>query len=315
MLAGAVLGTDEARAADKVRVSTSPYLTSAVMHIAAGDGFFAAEGIEIEFVSMPNANRSLPLLVGGRVDVLPGMITSGFVNAVARGARIRIVASRGQSSRSCATTGWVARRETVESGRLTDLSSLRGLRTDAKPSSPAFIWYWLLLRDAGLEVDDFAHHPIPNEVKSAVLLAGGVDVVKLTEPWLTRALDSDSLVLWRGVDELYPGRQFSFIAFGERLLDREPDLGRRFLKAFVAASEHVGRVGKTERNVEIVSRVTRLDPSLVRRACWPMPTPGSHIDAETLNDFQAFALEQGQIDAVLPLDLLIDRSLLPGSPP
>ena len=49
----------EAWAEDRVRISHTPFLSSATLHVAIDGGFFEAEGITVEKVSMKNSNRLL----------------------------------------------------------------------------------------------------------------------------------------------------------------------------------------------------------------------------------------------------------------
>ncbi len=54
--------------------------------------------------------------------------------------------------------------------------------------------------------------------------------------------------------------------------------------------------GKTDRNVEIVSKHTELDRDLLEEACWPAIHGDGTVNASSVLDFQAWGLEQDLLD-------------------
>ena len=59
-----------------VRVSAQPHLSQAPMMIAAAEGFFRDEGLDIEFVPAMRAQETLVALVTGDLDVRPGPMSA-----------------------------------------------------------------------------------------------------------------------------------------------------------------------------------------------------------------------------------------------
>jgi hypothetical protein len=54
--------------------------------------------------------------------------------------------------------------------------------------------------------------------------------------------------------------------------------------------------GKTERNLEIISKHTKLDKELLQAACWPALRPDGTINAASVLDFQSWAVQRGYIE-------------------
>src|SRR5579884_3530362 len=74
-----------------VRVSLSRLLTMSPFYAAYEAGYFRDAGLDVELTKDLPGVQSLPLIAGGRIDVGFIGLSPGFVNAVLRGARLKIV--------------------------------------------------------------------------------------------------------------------------------------------------------------------------------------------------------------------------------
>ena len=81
----------------KLRVALSLHPSWGPLMIAQEEGFFKAEGLDVEFVTTMRPEESLAALVTGDLDVLPGPIHAGFLSAIAQGAKVRLVAGQGRA--------------------------------------------------------------------------------------------------------------------------------------------------------------------------------------------------------------------------
>ncbi|HEX6313401.1 MAG TPA: hypothetical protein VFZ73_01020, partial [Gemmatimonadaceae bacterium] len=111
-----------------------------------------------------------------------------------------------------------------------------------------------------------------------------------------------------------PGYQWSVLAFGERLLVRERDVGLRFLRAYHRAVAQY-RLGKTDRNVAILAEGTGETPEHTRAACWPTFTADSRVNWASIDAFQRWALSQGFMERTVTLDQAYDSSLVAETSP
>jgi NitT/TauT family transport system substrate-binding protein len=127
----------------------------------------------------------------------------------------------------------------------------------------------------------------------------------LSEPWLTRARLSGQGVLWKAFDEAAPGLPYTALIYGSTLLDERPDVGQRFMTAYLRAVRRMSQ-GKTARNVEVLAAATRLEPDLLRQACWPSARADGFVDDGSIQAFQAWAFEQRLVDRMLPPSQLVD---------
>jgi ABC-type nitrate/sulfonate/bicarbonate transport system substrate-binding protein len=285
-----------------------PYLSYAPLAIAQEEGYFADQGLEVEFVKDVGSAEAIPALMQGKLDVISPAISFGLLNGMANGARIKIVADKGYlSPAGCTYVALVARQTLVEQGDLQDPADLRGKRIAMNPVS--FEGYMLekILETAGLTLDDVETEDLPPPVQLVTLEKGTVDLVVAGEPWLTRMLQAGHSVVWRPAEQVIPDFEIGSVVYGPSLLDEDPDAGRRFMAAYLQAVDQYNE-GKTERNLEILAQHTGQEEELLQQACWPSIQADGTISAQHVLDFQDWALEKGYLDELVEEDRFWDPS-------
>jgi len=296
---------------DKVRAIVPPFLSSAPFHIAAEEGFFADENLDVEFVRLARYIDGLPALAQGEVDAGVGQLTVSVLNAMSGGARIRAVAGSGYlAPNGCTFMGIVIRRDMLGDRKLVDSALLRGRRIRMNLVLPEAYWFHKALLPGGLTLEDFEAVNVPPAAMVAGFVQGSYDVVVPTEPRLMRLTQfSDEAVLWRSIGEIDPYYQVSMVYFGPTLLDERPEVGDRFLTALARGMRQY-RSGKTERNLDILERATQMSREELTSMCWlPMDGDG-RIRADGFAGYQQWAMERGLVDRILAEDEMIDRRFL-----
>jgi hypothetical protein len=120
--------------------------------------------------------------------------------------------------------------------------------------------------------------------------------------------------MWLSAQDYLPDHQFSFIMFGRYLLETNRDAGIRFLAAFRRGVAQFSQ-GKTERNLEILTRETGEERSILEEACWPVMRPSGRIGLPSLLAYQQWAREHGYIDVEATPEQLWDSSFVVASDP
>lgn len=300
------------RAANRVTFRVAPRLSSFVAYFAADGGYFAAEGLEVELLPWDSPATVIPSLAQGDLDVSTvWRLDPAYFNLMHRGGRIRLVeANMVYAPGECGYSAFLARSELIESGRLARPSDLRGLRvTTERTTTSYYVWSKMLAR-AGLTIDDVQTIDVPSAARDDAFAKGMIDVTTTTEPARTRLIRSGRARLWMPVAEVLPGFQSGYVVFGRRLLDERRDLGVRFLRAFQRAIRDYLEQGRTERLLGIVAARTKIEPEELREMCWPSFSPDGEVDRATIDDFQRWALAEGLIDALLPLEAVFDAGFL-----
>ncbi|MGH9382713.1 MAG: ABC transporter substrate-binding protein [Vicinamibacterales bacterium] len=292
--------------ADTVKVRTTPYLGFAPFFIARAERFFVDEGLDVQFVDMTAAAEALAGLVRGDLDVVSGAISPGLFNAIARGADIRLVASQTVIGRNaCTYVALMASHAVVQRGALNGASGLRGLRIGTRESFATAYFAETVLKTYGLTMAGMQTVDVPESIAAEALKAGRIDLAIIGEPWLTRAAAANAGVIWKQIEEVIPGFDFSVVLYGSRLLNSNPDVGRRFMTAYLRGARQFN-MGKTQRNMEILSAETGLDRDQLTRSCWPSVRGDGVVNVPSVLAFQAWTLGRKAVDRSLSLQQIHD---------
>jgi NitT/TauT family transport system substrate-binding protein len=238
-------------------------------------------------------------LIQGNIDVMSGALWPSHFNAIAQGARIRLVAGKSYAADSaCVYAALVARRDLIEAGLMAGLEQLRGLRISLRRSSYRSFFMNELLSTVGMTLDDMQTVDILYTMESEALRKKTLDIAIMDEPWLTRVKESGDAAIWMPLGDLVGRFQWGFILYGPTLLDENPEAGKRFMVAYLKGV-HQFRQGKTARNVEILAAYMDLDQELLGKACWPAVSTDGSIDVADVLNYQKWASKEGFLDRII----------------
>jgi ABC-type nitrate/sulfonate/bicarbonate transport system substrate-binding protein len=295
----------------KLKVISLPFISYAPFYVAEAEGYFAEQGLQIEFVNMTDAMRALPALINGDIDVWSDIIYPGCFNSMLRGAKIRIVADKGHiSTTGCNYSAFIARRILIEEGKLSNLSNLKGMRV-GNTQGAVLPEYELekLLDKAKLTMSDIQILFIPLPAKIEAFERGRIDISLASEPWITRYLESGFAAVWMPVQEIVPNLQHAILLYGPTLLEKNPDAGKRFMVAYLKGIRQFNQ-GKTDKNLKILSKFADLDVDLLKKTCWPALRNNGQIDINSVLDFQKWAVKKGLLDKTVTPSQFWDPSFI-----
>ena len=292
---------------DHVKAVVLPYLTMVPFHIAAEEGFFAEQGLDVEFVRLARNQEIMTSLARGEVDVAGGLLTLSELRLAEGGERVRMVAALGHMPPDyCTFMAFVARREHLDSGALEDPERLRGMRFDASVILPFGYWVDELLRPLDMTIDDIDLVDLPSMAGLPAIIDGSIDVTIESEPYLSELLESEEVAVWEDVGRILPNFALSMVMYGPSMLDERSDVGERFAIAILQALRQY-RLGKTPRNLEIVGRGTGLSRERLAAACWPAMRADGRIDTASVRSYQEWNVSRGLLGRVLADDELFDH--------
>src|SRR4030042_1306202 len=286
----------------KLKVVTSLFVSYAPLYIAQEEGYFTEQELQIEFIKETIGADLFPSLIKGDLDVMGGTLFPNFLNAIARGANIKFVADKGYLlPEGCTYNAILARRTLVEEGELNSISQLKGRRVGMLQDSGISGYYFeKVLNQANLSLDDVEMVFLQMPSRLEAFERGAIDISTATEPMITRMVRTGHVVIWKPSQKLFPNSQHAILLYGPTLLEKHPDVGKRFMVAFLKAVRQYNQ-GKTKRNLEIVGKYTGLDRRLLEEVCWPAMRNDGQIHIETGVDYQAWAIKKGFLDKeVLP---------------
>ena len=294
----------------KVRVAVIPRLTLSPVFLAEELGFFREAGLEAEFHQLPESVQALPLLAGGELEVSFTGPSPGFINAVLKGARLRIVANRDVAVPGCATAGVIyGYRGTFPQG-LSNLRLLKGKRVavNSPAGLPAF-FLDQLLESAGVTTDQVELVSMRQPDAAVALMAGKIDAVSTSTLDKDLSFISANVVRSTTLAELMPNYQYSFVAFGPALLDGDPEIGVSFLEAYLRGVKEY-RSGKDPRALEELARATHADPAAMRAACRDSVSPTGMVDRASVQRFADWAAKKRFIPRAVDASQLIDARFI-----
>jgi NitT/TauT family transport system substrate-binding protein len=309
LMAAMACTTDRAPGAPlpKVRMSSNPHLSWGPMMIAQAEGFFREEGVDVEFVPALQIEETLVALITGDLDVRPGAVHAAFFSAISQGALVKIVAGSGVLEPQNCSYFAIVLRPGLDTLGAPDIGRIR----TSQDGSTRYV-VSRMLESRGRSLDRMETTRIENPVLAMSLMNGSLDAAAVTEPSLTRVAKSGTL--WLTAEDVVPGYQWGVVAFSDRLLRRDRDVGLRFLRAYHRGVTQY-RQGKTDRNVEILARETGETPEHVRQACWPVFREDSRVNWESLDAFQRWAKSERFMERTVSQDASFDSTLLADAVP
>ena len=290
-----------------VKVAYLPIISNGPLFIAQEEGYFARQGITVEFVKFQSAPASVPALVNGDIAVSGGQYSPAMVNAIMKGANVRIVADKGRaSSGSCNTNGIVVRRALFESGEVTKVSDLKG-RKIMFTSDQSYL-VSLLLKRGNLTPDDVEIVNMDFASGVVALTNGAIDAGDLTEPFITQVNNSRSAVMLIPTNEYCPDWPLP-LYYGPAFLDKDPELGRRFMVAYLQGVRQYNQ-GKTERNLVIMGNYTKLDRVLLEQSCWMPVANNGDLPRKPIREYVDWMYANKKITQNPPDEQLFDMSYI-----
>ncbi len=292
-----------------VKVAFTPLQAWGPLFIAEHEGFFAKEGIKIEWVTFAGGADTIAVLIQGGLDVGAGAASAGFFNAAARGESVRIVADKGYVTPGSRAVAFVVRKG-LRAGSVPAIADLKGRRVAVNTlGSIAHYLAARYLAKGGLTLSDVELVRMPFPAMVAALQQGAIDAAGLSEPFVTQAIETGAGVLMLAGGDVVPDEPIAFIFFGPSLLERQPEVGRRFMVAYMLALRQYAS-GPTERNVRIVAQYTKITPDVVRKGDWfPMHADG-HVNINAIRRFQDWLYDQNFIGVRMPVNTLVEAGFL-----
>ncbi|MBL0157861.1 MAG: ABC transporter substrate-binding protein [Bryobacterales bacterium] len=293
---------------DRIRVAATPHLAMSPLHLAVERGYFRQQNLEVELIPLRRSADAIPILAKGDMDAALYAINPPLINAITKGAKIRLVAARDQALPDCGDVGSIYARRGI--ARVADLKGKR-----IANGSPAGIVEFALdsaLERAGLALSDVAVVRLrPNEAMAAYS-RGEIDA--LTGPDLSnmKSLQAAGFSCLTTLGKTRPGFQHGHIAFGRALLEGPLDMGARFLRAyFRGVSEYAG--GVTPAFMTEYAAQTDLDPKAVVRQCRTHVIPGGQVQLASLDLFARWAYRKGYCEQPVDVAALVDDRFLKAS--
>ncbi|MBP1625120.1 MAG: tauA [Acidobacteria bacterium] len=314
-LAGAFAGIGHVSCAQRatsntIKISSNPYFAMSGLYLAQELGYFTDLGLKIEIERIATTVQAVPLAAAGKLDVVFCASSASLANAIAKGSRLRIVAGREIASPGCADLSVLYGRCEVFPEGLGNLGLLRGKRIGADHT--ATIGHFgldMVLASAGMTAEELGVLKIGRSELLVAFLSGKLDAIIASDCGRRFAKIRDQIVTGIGLADVLPDYQISFVVFGARLLDNDPDTGVKFLSAYLrGAREYLA--GKTPKFHDELAISNGMDPEEARKACRNTFVSNGQIDLPSIDHFVQWARAKGFCTDVISAEQLVDMRFL-----
>src|SRR5215213_4066337 len=192
-----------------VRIGGLLTLGLAPFVVAESRGYFAEEGLEVDYITFDSGARMVAPLAAGQLEVGQGAHSAGLFNALATGIPLKIVADNGLLIPGRNTSQIVMRKSLADQG-FHGAADLRG-RSIAftAAGSTVHINVGRFLDLQGVRADEMTLVEMGFPDMNAALANGALDFADQSEPLATFGASQGNIVRVMGVADYYPQREVS----------------------------------------------------------------------------------------------------------
>jgi NitT/TauT family transport system substrate-binding protein len=289
-----------------VKVAYLPTSSFGPIYIAQDEGYFARQGITVELVKFQSGSMALPLLLDGSIAVVGGPISPAYINAIAKGGHIQIVADKGSiTPGACTANALMVRKTLYDDGTVRSVADLKGRKISGVTGDNTYTMSRVLAM-GNLTLADIQTADMDYASSVVAFDNGAIDAAMLTEPYITQAIKRGSAVILLKGEDYLPGYTLP-LYYGPAILDKDPELGNRFMIAYLQGVKQYNE-GKTERNLAIVSNYTKLDRDLLNESCWYPITADGSVSRQVNTEYMDWMLANKKITQTVTDEQLYNTS-------
>ncbi len=219
--------------AGALRIAVLPILDTLPLYVAEAEGYFAAQGIAVEFIPAASAAERDQLLQAGQID---GFITDLVALALYNRESPQVVAVR----YAMVPTADFAQFRVLAANKsgITTVEGLRGVPIGVSEGTVIEYVTHRLLEAEGLPSDAITTLAVPKiPERMALLDAGELRAATLPEPLASLAMQQGAMVI--ADDTRHPEIACSLYAFRKEIIDQQPQTVRAFIAAIDKASASI----------------------------------------------------------------------------
>ena len=282
-----------------LRIGYIPVLIFAPLFVAIERGYLTEEGIAVELTPLQGGSDAVVQLAAGNFDLAVGGAGAGLLNAAERGVKFSIVAPM-HSERPPLTSPLVISAKRKDEFK--SVADLRGKKV-AINATGAATEYWLAeaLKKGGLTIDDVQLTALAFRDVPAALENGSLDASILGEPLTT--INEDNGLVSVLSEDFINGFTATYLYMGEPLLRDNPEVAKRFMRAYLRACRDLQGDYLDKDIATIIEKYTQVPADVAIRSSAPQFDPNGKVPIEDLNTLQDYFLERGELEYKEPLDI------------
>ncbi len=284
-----------ATAQTKLRVGLLPFSESLAAVIADREGYFKAEGLEIEITQFQSGAMALPVLQSGRIDIAISNTVATLL-AIGQGLDAVVLAPAAvvRSAPPDTTTALIVRKDEVKS-----MKELEGKRVAVNVINST-AWLHAV---AALELHGVDHHKVrftevPFPQMNDPLLNGQIDAVVQVEPFRSAlmATGKAEIISWTYV-ETAPGSDITQYLALTSWVESNHDAAIKFARAVIKGAQFAKANDAAAR--EVNAAYTKLNPAFKDKVL--LPELGTTVNVTGMNRTMELMQKYGMLQK--PVDM------------
>ena len=286
-----------------IRVSILPILESLPTYVADSQGYFAAQGIRIQYVPVASSAARDQLFVSGQLDAgITDMVSTSLMN---KNGPVLIIVRFGR----VATSTYPDYR--ILAGKNSGIHSVADLRGVPIAVSQATVIQYVterMLQKQGFRPEDIQEVNIPNiSDRMAVLVSGRAGAATIPDPLASVAISQGAYAVL--ADSQYPELGNSELGFTKTFIDQHPEAVRGFLKATEEAVRDIN--GDKQKWIPLLVSKNLLSTALVGKYTLP-DFPLASVPSEAQwQDVIAWEKSKGFLNTDVPYSSSVSAAYLP----
>jgi len=291
-------------------------LSNLPTYIAIERGYFTAEGLDIQLEQFRSATDEIAPLGTGQLLIGAGGVSVGLFSAIARGIPLKIVADQAHDPPEFRGTGWLVRKDLLDSGAVKTPADLRGLNIGiAAPGTTQDPELDVLLRQGGLTLDDVTMKQVGYADQVTAFANKSLDATYNFEPNVTTMIERDVADMWITSGQLIPNHMPTVNIYSPMLVEKYPDAAKRWMVAYLRGVRDAVRAyaapSLSDDIVTIIQKYSSLqDPQLIRKIKLAPINPDGYVYEASLRTDIEYFVRSGQLPQAPNLAEIVDSSFV-----
>lgn len=288
---------------------------NAPVYLAEEYGYFAEQGITLNYVQFPSASEVIPSITRGDVDVAAIGINPATLNALAGNFGIKLVADTGTQFPGFPLNIVVVTNEMA--GTIKGPADLKGHKIALTPPGLGTASGFLLskyLAQGGLTVNDVDVVPLGFPDQVAALTNRSVDVAFMAEPFATQVVKQNIGKMLTGSDTMLPGYQVTGLLYTDKFMNSSHEVAVGYMVAFLKGvraymAAFGGNATEQDRVIAVMTKRTDIKDAALWKEIIPTgSSPDGVVDLPSIAAAQAYFKGMGLVQSTPDPATLVNTS-------